>query len=75
MPTFALGNDGENGGGTSLISAVYHAYAVSPRLRIGVGLSPILVTKPSMTKTSQGGFLAILLTSSRLTLTLRLPIA
>ena len=45
MPTFALGNSGGDGGGTSLIPAAYYAYAISPRLRIGVGLSPTFGNK------------------------------
>lgn len=56
MPTFALGNDGEDGGGTSLIPAVYYAYAVSPRLRIGVGLSPTFGNKTEYDENFIGRF-------------------
>lgn len=56
IPTFALGNDGGDGGGTSLIPAVYYVYAVSPRLRIGVGLSPTFGNKTEYDENFMGRF-------------------
>lgn len=56
MPTFALGNDGGDGGGMSLIPAAYYVYAVSPRLRIGVGLSPTFGNKTEYEENFIGRF-------------------
>lgn len=56
MPTFALGNNGGDGGGTSLIPAAYYAYAISPRLRIGVGLSPTFGNKTEYDENFTGRF-------------------
>ncbi|WP_237218228.1 OmpP1/FadL family transporter [Rugosibacter aromaticivorans] len=56
MPTFALGNSGGDGGGTSLIPAAYYAYTISPRLRIGVGLSPTFGNKTEYDQNFIGRF-------------------
>lgn len=42
MPTgafHAVGGDGGDGGGTSYVPALYYSYAVSPKLRVGLGVS------------------------------------
>ncbi|PKO83184.1 MAG: aromatic hydrocarbon degradation protein [Betaproteobacteria bacterium HGW-Betaproteobacteria-11] len=57
MPTgFPLGTNGGDGGGTALIPAAYYAYSISPRLRIGVGLSPTFGNKTQYDETFIGRF-------------------
>lgn len=57
MPTgFALGSNGGDGGGLSLIPAAYYACSISPRLRIGVGLSPTFGNKTEYDESFIGRF-------------------
>lgn len=41
VPTsrLAIGDNGGNGGGTALVPAGYYSYAITPALRVGVGMS------------------------------------
>lgn len=45
VPTFAKGSNGGDAGGTSVIPAGYYAYSVTPRLRLGLGVSPTFGNK------------------------------
>lgn len=56
MPGFALGSNGGDGGGLSLIPAAYYACSISPRLRIGVGLSPTFGNKTEYDESFIGRF-------------------
>jgi long-chain fatty acid transport protein len=46
VPTgFAVGSNGGDAGGTALIPAGYWSYAISPQLRVGLGISPTFGNK------------------------------
>lgn len=57
MPSFALGGQGGDGGSTSLIPAAYYAYAITPRLRVGLGLSPTFGNETRFDDNFAGRFL------------------
>lgn len=51
-----LGSNGGDGGGVSLIPAGYYAYSVTPKLRIGLGVSPTFGNKTEYDKDFIGRF-------------------
>lgn len=53
---FPLGDDGGQGGGMSLIPALYYSYAVNERFRVGVGVSATFGNKTDYSTTFVGRF-------------------
>jgi long-chain fatty acid transport protein len=56
MHSFSLGGQGGDAGATSLIPAIYYAYAITPRLRVGIGLSPTFGTETEFDDNFVGRF-------------------
>jgi len=56
VPTFPLGTNGGDAGGTSVIPAGYWSMSLSPALRIGLGISPTFGNKTEYDSTFIGRF-------------------
>lgn len=56
VPTFALGNDGGDGGGMSVIPVGYWSYSISPSLAVGVGVGPTFGNKTEFDENFIGRF-------------------
>lgn len=59
MPTGAfhpIGDDGGNGGGTSVIPAGFYSYSISPKLRVGVGVTATYGSETEYSDTFAGRF-------------------
>ncbi|MDP3538986.1 MAG: outer membrane protein transport protein [Azonexus sp.] len=56
LGVFPVGNDGGNGGGASLVPAMYYSYAITPALRFGLGFSVTYGSETEYDKNFAGRF-------------------